>query len=297
MSKVIEVEIENRSYLELLNLEHQQTNKLKLTTLIDNQSAVIIKIFLNKSDTRIPIKEYTIRNLKPKKTGPERFELISSYNNKVLNLKLIVDGKEFEVTEIKLGSYLRNKFLPLFIVSGAIFILLLFTGGRWLFGSFAVSSNADFQTSISKKELVNKKNESPSPWVTEKEKITATHGVIKPEPVREIEFSMHTLYFTPNNTSIQKDTALVLKDLAKKLKTEPDTKVEISGYCAMTGTEEGRERLSKERAYNVLAYLTSEGWIPKITPDIQWFGGLRPVTLNEDEIYMNRRVEIKIVSQ
>ena len=311
MSKLIEVEIENKSYLELLNLEHQQTNKLKLTTLIDNQAAVIIKIFLNKSDTRIQIKEFKIRNLKPRMSGLERFELISSYSHKILHLKLKVDGKEFETSEIKLVSYLRNKFLPLFIILGAILAFLLFTGGRWLFSSFVISNNTDFQTSINKPETVIIKKELPSPSIIEREpakqektpaieeKITTMQEVTKPvpKPVREIVTSMRTLYFTPDNTSIQKDTALVLKDLAKELITLSNIKVEISGYCAMTGTEEGRKRLSKERAYNVFAYLNSEGWIPETEPVIKWFGGTQPVTYDQNKIYMNRRVEISIVSQ
>jgi len=62
----------------------------------------------------------------------------------------------------------------------------------------------------------------------------------------------------------------------------------------MTGTEEGRERLSKARAYNVLDYLKKEGWIPNTEPVVKWYGGSRPVTFDQNEIYKNRRVEITI---
>ena len=50
MSKLIEVEIENKSYIKILDLDNPKTNILKLTTFEDNQSAVIIKVFLNNSD-------------------------------------------------------------------------------------------------------------------------------------------------------------------------------------------------------------------------------------------------------
>ena len=112
-----------------------------------------------------------------------------------------------------------------------------------------------------------------------------------------MEASLYTAYFTPNNTTIKKDAGSVLKDLARELKNIQNITLEISGYCAMTGTEEGRERLSKERAYNVLDYLKKEGWVPETEPVVKWYGGTRPVTLIEEEIYRNRRVEISIVSQ
>ena len=118
MSNLVEVEIENRSYIKLLDLDQQKTTTLKLTTLEDDQSAVIIKVFLNRSDDRILIKEFKVRNLKQKASGLPRFELFSSYNNKILFLKLNVDGRQTESTEIKLASYLRNKLLPLFIIIG-----------------------------------------------------------------------------------------------------------------------------------------------------------------------------------
>lgn len=308
MSKLVEVEIENKLYIKLLDLEQQKRNTLRLTTLEDNQTAVSIKIFLNNSDNRILIKEFNIRNLKLKVSGVPRFELRSSFNNKILYMELMVDGKIVEETEIRLRSYLRNKQLPIFILVGVIVLILLFSGARWFLNSFSLY-NTDFKTTENKIAAENIDKISPVPLITkkepEKEKITPAveektitpQQIKKPEPAREILKSMHTLYFPPNNTDIQKETALKLSNIAEKLKTIPNATVEISGYCAMTGTDEGRERLSRERAYNVLAYLKNEGWTPETEPEVRWYGGLRPITLNEDEIYKNRRVEIEIVSQ
>lgn len=310
MSKLVEVEIENKLYIKLLDLEQQKRNTLRLTTLEDNQTAVSIKIFLNNSDNRILIKEFNIRNLKLKVSGVPRFELRSSFNNKILYMELMVDGKIVEETEIRLRSYLRNKQLPIFILVGLIVLILLFSGVRWFLNSFSVY-NTSFQTTENKIATENIDKISPVPLITkkepEKEKITPAveektiipQQIIKQkqEPEKEIIISMHTFYFPPNNTDIQKETALKLTDLAGKLKEIPKAQVKISGYCAMTGTDEGRERLSRERAYNVLAYLKNEGWTPETEPEVRWYGGLRPITLNEDEIYKNRRVEIEIVSQ
>ncbi len=277
MDNLIEVEIENRSYIELLNLNKYDHKTLNLTTLVDNQTSVIIKIFLNKAEKRVLLKEFYIRNLKRKVSGLPRFEVKSSYNGKFLSLDLMVDGRKTDHSEINLRPYLRNKFLPLFIILSLLAVILLFTGGKWLFSEF-LFNDAAAPTSINKEEDTKPK--------TAYEK-----------PAKEVKTTLYTSYFLPNNTSIGKNTAQKLKYLAKKLKSTPNTLVEISGYCAMTGTKEGRERLSKERAYNVLNYLKKEGWIPETEPVVKWYGGTRPVTLNKKEIYKNRRVEIKIEIQ
>ena len=79
-----------------------------------------------------------------------------------------------------------------------------------------------------------------------------------------------------------------------KLINNAEAVVEITGHCAMSGTEAGREELSRERAYNTVTYLKKEGWRPETKPVMRWFGGTQPVTSNEEEIYRNRRVEISV---
>ena len=137
----------------------------------------------------------------------------------------------------------------------------------------------------------------PNPEPVKDSRTTQEASKANPEPVKDSGISAYTAYFSPNNTQIQDDTAVILKNIAKELINNPKAIVEIAGYCAMTGTEEGREELSKERAYNVSSYLKSQGWIPETAPVIKWYGGLNPVTYEENEIYRNRRVEIRIVSQ
>lgn len=313
MDNLIEVEIENRSYIELLNLNKNSYKTLNLTTLVDNQAAVIIKIFLNRSGGRTLLKEFYIRNLKLKVSGLPRFELNSSFDGKFLSLILMVDGKKTDHSEINLRPYLRNKFLPLFIILSLIAVFLLFAGGKWIFSEFLFNDGAATvtrnKTEDAKTEKVYEKpiksdTITETKLITEKPAPTEANGIEESSETKnssikvakKVESTLYTAYFIPDNTLIQKDAAKILTNLAKELKTLPNAKVEISGYCAMTGTEEGRERLSKERAYNVLDYLKKEGWIPKPEPVVKWYGGTRPVTLNQKEIYRNRRVEIKIVS-
>ena len=311
MDNLIEIEIENRSYIELLNLNKINHKTINLTTLVDNQAAVKIKIFLNKSGDRKLLKEFYIRNLKLKNSGLPRFELTGSFNNNVLSLKLNVDGKKTDYSEINLRPYLRNKFLPLFVILSLIAVFLLFAGGKWLFLEFIFNDEAapasiikgEDTKSETAYEKPNKTNiniqteelpKESEPEVVKTSEANSEAQSNAKEPVKKVIISVHTAYFPPNNTSIQKDTAQKLKELAKELKSTPNASVEISGHCAMTGTEEGRERLSKARAYNVLDYLKKEGWIPETEPVVKWYGGSRPVTFDQNEIYKNRRVEITI---
>ncbi len=116
-----------------------------------------------------------------------------------------------------------------------------------------------------------------------------------PVPDKKVVSMEQVIYFSPNNTTINKDAALLLKELVVKLKKSTNALVEISGHCAMSGTENGREELSRERAYNIVAYLKQEGWDPGTEPVVRWYGGTQPVTSEEEEIYRNRRVEISVI--
>ena len=294
MDNLIEVEIENRSYIELLNLNKYDHKTLNLTTLVDNQASVIIKVFLNKAGKRVLLKEFYIRNLKRKVSGLPRFELTGSYIDKFLSLKLRVDGKKTESIEIKLTPYLRNKLVPLFILFGIISLLLLFWGGKWILNTTLFRSDYNIQS-------VNTEPEIPIPTTSIKEKSQNTETSLTEDKTsktvitNETKTFEYTVYFLPDDNRILEDAARVLNNTVLTLKTKSEAKVEISGHCAMTGTKEGRDRLSKERAYKVLDYFKKKGWDPAEQPKIKWFGGTQPVTTDPDKIYKNRRVEIEII--
>lgn len=358
MGNLIEVEIENKSYIKLQDLDQSSKGTLKLTTLVDNQPGVIIKVFLNKDGERILIKNLEVRHLPPKASGLPRFELSSSYAGKRLYLILKVDGKKVNDSEIKLGAYLRNKYLPLYIIIGIIVALLLIFGARWLIRTIyqpietyqTTSKEADISRAkpqpleyatksvLTETEEDSRAAEPAAEYPTKTESSIAesekTDPAIGPESVEVTlpsqsdsnqtdksykpsdktiaqteeqtqpapppvstdisSFIEQVIYFSPNNTTINKDASLLLKELAVKLKKNTNALVEISGHCAMSGTEAGREELSRERAYNIVAYLKEEGWDPETEPVVRWYGGTQPVTSNEEEMYRNRRVEISV---
>ncbi len=309
MSNIIEVEIENRSYRPFLNLDTDSRKTIRLTTLTDNQIGAVIKIFLNKNGIRIPLKEFNIAGINPRKSGLPRFELGGLYSEKTLYLELKVDGRKSEIFEIRMTPYLRNKKIPFYIVSLLVILFLFVWGGILLIKN--ITSPGYEQFSPDKIENVlpdkntNRTASSVSPAVPLKqeekkpvENKTAAEGQIKPvpppaEPVKT-ELLERIIYFTPNNTSITDRASLVLDELIPILKEKKAAAVEISGHCALSGTEAGRERLSRERAFTTLNYLKKEGWAPEKELIIKWYGGTRLISSNPDEIYRNRRVEIKI---
>ncbi len=306
MSNLIEVEIENKSYIKLMDLDYSSKGILKLTTLVDNQPGAIIKVFLNKNGNRIPLKEFEAHHISPKVSGLPRFELISLYTDKRLHIELKVDGRKVEETEIKLTHYFRNRYLPLFIVIGVITFLLLILGGKWLITGLFLEAPVTTSSINSSDKITIETTLKPVPIKVKPEPvpIKKTEAAIplpgseegeKPQDVQEVIIIERSLYFNPNNTSIQKSASLILKELARELERHANAVVEISGHCAMSGTEEGREDLSRERAYNTAAYLKQEGWDPETEAVVKWYGGTQPVTSNKDEMYRNRRVEIRIV--
>ncbi len=302
MGNLIEVEIENKSYIKLIDLEQPSKGSLKLTTLVDNQPRVIIKIFLNKDGSRIPLKEYEVGHIRPEASGIPRFELNGSYDNKRLHLTLKVDGRKTEDSEIKLTPYLRNKYLPLYIIIGIIAALLLIWGGIWLVRTIfqpievhkTTSKEAGTTKVVTQHQEIIKIPEVKEQIIMDQSDNENTNKIDKSIVIEKTSIINRTVYFNPNNTTINKDASLLLEKLLVELKNNTTAVVKISGHCAMSGTEKGREELSRERAFNIAAFLKQKGWDPETEPVVRWYGGTQPVTTEEEEIHRNRRVEITI---
>jgi outer membrane protein OmpA-like peptidoglycan-associated protein len=101
------------------------------------------------------------------------------------------------------------------------------------------------------------------------------------------------IYFLPEDAALIPATAARLKDLAAALEALPGEGgvLELTGHCALYGTEESRVELSRRRAENAAAFLKNQGlnWTFRISAE----GGRRPVTLDPDRQELNRRVEIR----
>ncbi len=106
------------------------------------------------------------------------------------------------------------------------------------------------------------------------------------------------------NIQFLADSAVLLPSEREKLdkigailKSYPDRDILISGHTALAGTEEGRQKLSEERADAVARYFLSQGIRAEDRMTIRGMGAREPVADNRTEEGMkrNRRVEITIL--
>ncbi|HEB10687.1 MAG TPA: hypothetical protein ENI06_05685, partial [Spirochaetales bacterium] len=105
-----------------------------------------------------------------------------------------------------------------------------------------------------------------------------------------------TIYFLPDSSSLTPAAEAKLRTLLPMLRENPELEIEISGYCAPMGSEQGRVKLSLERAWRVHDFLTASGWKPDITAKLNGAGSRNAVTRNPEMQHLNRRVEILIIS-
>lgn len=80
------------------------------------------------------------------------------------------------------------------------------------------------------------------------------------------------------------------------LKNDPNLNVRIEGHCDIRGSDEYNMKLSERRAKTVYDYLASKG-IDKKRMSTVGYGRSKPLVPNttEENMYKNRRVEVKIV--
>jgi outer membrane protein OmpA-like peptidoglycan-associated protein len=111
-----------------------------------------------------------------------------------------------------------------------------------------------------------------------------------PAPVTETV----TVYFEPNRSRLIDEARDTLDTLLSILEEFEELSVRIEGHCALRGSEQGRIELSDERSAAVRRYLRDSGWTPEGALEVEGYGGQRPVTLSEEDQYLNRRVEITV---
>jgi len=101
------------------------------------------------------------------------------------------------------------------------------------------------------------------------------------------------LYFKLDSNELNKRTERQLKIIANLLKTSPDKKLTISGHTDALGSDNYNLKLSRQRAKQVMSFLTSQG-IPPTQMMITSFGKSQPRqpnTTNKGR-RANRRAEI-----
>ncbi len=105
------------------------------------------------------------------------------------------------------------------------------------------------------------------------------------------------VYFDFGKATLLNESKLELNRVAEFLKKNRNASIEVDGHTDDVGTEEANNRLSLERATNVMNYLI-ERKIPKERMEAKGFGKTRPIKKGSDDASraLNRRVEMVITS-
>ena len=116
-------------------------------------------------------------------------------------------------------------------------------------------------------------------------------GCPKVKPIEQ-KITLHILYKV-GSAEIDAPSKAILDDLATRLQTYKDVKLEIGGYTDNTGTATANKKLSQRRAQKVMDYLISKG-VAKDRLTATGYGATNFIADNKTEEGRkeNRRVEI-----
>jgi outer membrane protein OmpA-like peptidoglycan-associated protein len=112
-----------------------------------------------------------------------------------------------------------------------------------------------------------------------------------------VTIALENIRFAPDSADLLESELEKLEWLARVLRNYPDRDLIITGHTALAGTEEGRQRLSEERAATVGQYLIDAGVRSRDGFMYQGRGAREPIAPNDTEEgrRRNRRVEITIM--
>lgn len=315
----IAIEIENSTLAPFLDLEKgKASKKVHLTTMVDNQRRAFVKVFLVMPGKKVLLKEFDLTHLPPKPAGPPRFVLQCVYDGGYfLTVELQVDGKPFGSERISLKAYLRRRrFLPLLLAAAAaaalLAALLLLPRGCGRAAGTAEEQPVS-RTAVSASRPVEKPETptaTPAPAPKPEPATPPPPPASEPEPAAPVPVNSETaseaaadpavekvsrelvIYFLPNDTSLTGEAERQLAGFADAISGWRSVSLTIEGHCALSGTGEGREELSRERAEKSAAFLVRTGAAAASSIRTAWYAGERPVTRDPDRQELNRRVEI-----
>ncbi|MBN1410309.1 MAG: OmpA family protein, partial [Spirochaetales bacterium] len=108
---------------------------------------------------------------------------------------------------------------------------------------------------------------------------------------------MGNLHFVPNSTELLEESSAKFPQIVSFLK-EYKGKIYITlyGHTASYGSVNEQEQLAFERAKTIYTRLVRNGAIDSSLCDYKGMGSRQPITdlTDEEHIYLNRRVEIKV---
>ncbi len=319
----IAIEIENSKLAPFLDLEKGKAVKnVHLTTMVDNQRRAYIKVFLIMPGRKVLLKEFDLTSLPPKPAGPPRFVLMCSFDGiHSLTIDLRVDGKAYRNENISLRKYLRRS-RPWLIALITLAALLLLAAVLLVPRSCGSSRSATPPKSGSITAAPADKAKpaaKPAPAQAEPAAPAAKPAPVPPapaepaEPVKSTPPAAETaqkpaaaaaetrvvkpaavsreliIYFNPNDTRLTEEAQKQLEQFGNTISAWERVSLSIEGHCALSGTEEGREELSRERAEKSADFLRRAGAVDAEDISVSWYAGERPVTRDPERQELNRR--------
>ncbi|MFC2125072.1 OmpA family protein [Bacteroidota bacterium] len=140
------------------------------------------------------------------------------------------------------------------------------------------------------------KSDNYRPYINEFEVIDVDMAEEITEHVLLKEFNTELIFFELNDSTIKEDESLKIDSVVTYLFRNKNKRVLLSGHTDQSGTDEYNLELSEKRARKVKNYMVENG-IPDFIIKTRHFGESKPIKIlpYEGELYINRRVEIKIV--
>lgn len=296
------VRIENKSLVPFFDLDKDQKRSLSLTTLKDRQRTAIVAIYRKDREGReIQLKQYTVSPLPSGKAGEPKILLESRKTGaRSVEVQLSLGRRRIASDRFRLpgGGGVWRWLL------GGLIILLLVLLALVLLRPAPVSSIPDVAPSSRTPapqpapEAEREPEEAPNPAAASPD-VTA-EAAPAPAPAPESpappapaallsEPIRRTVYFNPDSATLTDRAREAIELLANEIRQYPEIRISILGHCAVKGTEEGRRELSEERAEAAAALLRSKGFE---VASSRGLGAEEPLTLEEEDQYLNRRVEI-----
>lgn len=276
MKGYIFVELFKKHITTFLSVSEAGPEKLHLTTAKDFQNSGMIKLYFCpekewgfcSDEEKILIKEIIIDEIPSAKAGAVDIDLLGRIENRVtLLLTLLLDGEPCQEIAVDLSSLSSSPSLKYFIIPPLIIFLLFIV--------YLLFIKPYFQPTPS--------SISPLPPAS----MAAAEESIIPA------FTPVLIYFNPDSAELSSRAKEKLENLLTSIKNRNHGTLYITGYCALYGSEHGREKLSLQRALNVETCLMNSGWITKNEAEVRGLGGRNPVTTDRTKQHLNRRVEIK----
>lgn len=104
------------------------------------------------------------------------------------------------------------------------------------------------------------------------------------------------VHFRTNQTELRPTEVTKVRYIGDVMRTSPDIRIVVIGYADQQGSEAKNDVLSYERAKKIIDYLIDNEEIERDRLVLNWKGEMEDIVMEEEDSYMNRRVEFKVAS-